>query len=283
MKGKKVITNLLALLLILSLSACFDPEEGCLDVEADNFELSADIDCTGDAETSCVCTYPSISLQIDQVFDKSSFVANQIYQTSTGEFIRITDIQFYISDIQLVLANGEVSATLDTITLTINEGDQVKNNISSDDFQLITSGSQQISSLITSDKSGAFSQLQFSVGIKTPESTTNPTLLNNDSHVLAIDSMYLEEEGYIFNRISVQPDTSSTDNLLIQLTENEGLPRIILDLTDVSKLPGKDISIETLQINHAKWFDGINFADDTQDEVRRKIVTNTTNVFSILP
>jgi len=267
----------------LLFSSCFEPEEGCLDIEANNFELSADRDCSKDAQTSCFCTYPNVSIQIEQVFDKASFIANQAYRISSGEIIRISDIQFYISDIQLILSDGQISATLDTITLTITEEDQVKNNISLDDFHLINPSSQRISSLLTSNKSGAFSQLQFSVGVKTPESTTNPTQINSSSHVLAIDSMYLEQEGYIFNRLLVQPDTNTNERLLIQLTKNDGLQRIILDLSNLNKQPGDDISIETLQINHAKWFDGINFAENTQDEVRRKIVTNTTNVFTILP
>ncbi len=278
-----IVKFLTLLLTIVSLAACFEPEEGCLDIEATNFQLSADRGCSKDAQSSCFCTYPAISLQITQVFDKSTFNTNQVYQTSAGENIRIADIQFYMSDIQLVLADGQVAATLDTITLTITEGDQEKNKISLDDFHLITPNSQRISSLITSDESGEFTQLQFSIGIKSPESTTTPASMKRTNHVLAIDSMYQAPEGYVFNRISLQPDTTSTEKMLIQLREVDGLSRIILDLTPLNKQPGKDISIETLQINHAKWFDGINFAENTQDEVRRKIVTNTTNVFSILP
>jgi len=245
--------------------------------------LSADRDCSKDAQKSCFCSYPNVSLQITQVFDKIPFTTNQAYRTSSGELIRISDIQFYISDVQLISADGQIAATLDTITLTINEENQERNNISLDDFHLITPNSQRISSLLTSNRSGDFSQLQFSVGIKTPESTTSPEQINSSSHVLAIDSMYLEQEGYIFNRLLVQPDTNTNEQLLIQLTKNDGLQRIILDLSNLNKQPGDDISIETLQINHAKWFDGINFAENTQDEVRRKIVTNTTNVFTILP
>jgi len=273
---------ILLLLLLLLLSSCFEPEEGCLDIEASNFELAADRSCSKDASKSCFCTYPKISLQITHVFDKADFSTNQAYRTSSGEYIRIKDIQFYISDIQLVLSDGQIATTLDTVTMTLTENDQLVNKVSLDDFHLIQPTSTSISSLITSNLSGNFSQLQFSVGLKTPENTTAPELVNQSNHVLTIDTMHQENEGYTFNRLLIQSDTSSNEMMVLQLNQTDGLPRVILDIPPTTKQPGKDISIQTLQINHAKWLDGINFAENTQEEIRRKIVTNTTNVFSIL-
>ena len=280
---KIVIINLFLIPIYFLLFSCFEPEEGCLDIEANNFQLAADRDCSKDASDNCFCTYPSVSLKITHVFDKIDFSPNQIYRTNSGEYIRIQDIQFYMSDIQLVLEDNSIVQTLDTITLTVQENGQLQNQVLLDDFHLVNSTTQTINSLVTTNQSGTFSQLQFSIGVKSPANTTNPDQLNQSTHVLSIDSMYIEQEGYIFNRISIQPDTSSAETWLFQFTQADSLSRITCDIPHLpQKQQGKDISIETLQINHAKWFDGINFAENSQSDIRRKIVTNTTNVFTIL-
>lgn len=284
MKKKTSIYKLLIYIICLcSFSSCFQPEEGCLDIEATNFVLAADRNCSKDATASCFCKYPKVSLQIEQVFDKSVFSTNQIYRTTAGDYIQIPNIQFYISDIQLILEDGQIATTLDTITLTLTDNDQLQNKLSFDDFFLIQPQTQQINSLITTNLSGTFSRLQFSVGIKSPENTTTPNQVKRISHPLAIDSLYVENLGYIYNELTIQPDTSLTEVIVVQLTHMDGLQKVILDISPITKQPGKEISIQTLQINHAKWFDGINFVTNSQEEIRRKIVTNTTKVFSILP
>ena len=46
----------LCLYVVLSLTACFEPQEGCTDIAATNFDASADENCT-----DC-CTYPKLQL-----------------------------------------------------------------------------------------------------------------------------------------------------------------------------------------------------------------------------
>ena len=259
-------------------TACFQPEEGCLDIEATNFELSADRDCPeGD---QCACKYPSATLQFEYIFDKSSYLANGIYQNNIGQYFRIQDIQFYISDIQLVRADDLLVPILDTITLTVlNAEAQQEKIVAIDDFQLIR---QQSSATLGSiDKSGIFKALQFSVGVKTPENTTTPDDLTSSSHPLAIDSMYTSTNGYIFNRIVIDRDTNLQETTILQVTKKEGIAKIVLPLSSKEKLSGQAFSLGTLKINHAKWFDGINFVENTNEEMTQKIVTNTTNVFSL--
>lgn len=267
------------------LSACFEPEEGCLDIEANNFQLAADRDCSKDASTSCFCTYPSVSLDLMYVFNDSTFTTDQAYQIGSGEYIKIRDIQFYISDIQLLLEDNQIVHTLDTITLAIRENGTFERQLVLDDFYLIPPPTNQTNlDLITTNRSGTFTQLQFRVGIKPLANTTQPDEVSNTAHVLAIDSLYLEGQGYVFNRLLIQPDTNTTETILVQLTEADSLPKITLNDNMLAiKEQGKDISLGTLQINHARWFDGINFAENSKDEIHRKIALNTINVFTLLP
>ena len=93
--------------------------------------------------------------------------------------------------------------------------------------------------------------------------------------------MFSATEGYIFNRFILNTDTSTVEKTIFEITNEEGVVPIVLDFFPINKEQGKDISIGTLQLNHAKWFDGINFVENTVEEIHSQIVLNTTKVFSI--
>ena len=93
---KTSIISLLFLFCYFLPTSCFEPEEGCLDIEANNFQLAADRDCSKDAPSNCFCTYPSVSLRVVHVFDKLDFRTDTVYRINSGEIIKIRDIQFYI-------------------------------------------------------------------------------------------------------------------------------------------------------------------------------------------
>ena len=270
----------LLLLCCLFFTSCFQPEEGCLDIEASNFALAADRDCVQDDNTvTCPCDYPSLNLVIDHVYNDQPYLLDSIYQNDLGQTFRIEDIQFYISNIRLMRSDSTAVKILDTITLTVSIAGQLEKLVAIDDFKIIQN--QTTVDLGSINTSGTFQQLAFIVGIKEPENTANPEDILRTSHSLLVDSMYTESEGYIFNRFVLNTDTSTMENTILHITNNEGITPIVLDFFPTSKEQGKAFSIDTLQLNHAKWFDGINFDENTVEEMRLKIVTNTTKVFSI--
>jgi len=275
----KKATKLL-LLCFLFFSSCFQPEEGCLDIEATNFALSADRDCVEDDDTStCPCEYPDLNLVIEHVYNDQAFLPDSVYQNNLGQAFRIQDIQFYISDIRLIRSDSVIVSILDTITLTISREGQLEKLVAIDDFKLVNNQTNiNIGSINTS---GSFQQLGFTVGIKAPENTANPEDILRTSHDLLVDSMYSSTEGYIFNRFVLNTDTSTSERTILQITNKEGITPILLDFFPISKEVGKAIPVDTLQLNHAKWFDGINFDENTVEEMRTQIVINTTKVFSI--
>ena len=62
--ARKNITRLAPILLyLLSLTSCFEPQEGCLDISAVNFDASADKDCD---KSGCACIYPKLQVAVDQ-------------------------------------------------------------------------------------------------------------------------------------------------------------------------------------------------------------------------
>ena len=128
----------LFLLCCLFFTSCFQPEEGCLDIEATNFTLSADRDCVQDDNTSdCPCTYPDINLVIEHVYNDQAYLPDSVYQNNLGQTFRIRDIQFYMSDICLIRSDSTVVKILDTITLIVSNGGELEKLVAIDDFTLV--------------------------------------------------------------------------------------------------------------------------------------------------
>ncbi len=279
----------LAVLVIVCIlfTACFQPESGCLDVEATNFELAADEPCDSDnSATSCPCTYPILSFDtMSYVVEKSDYQPNTFYRINS-QFIQIQSIQFYLSGFQFRRTSGEWVGVADTISLAVlNEDNQLETQVFADDFVLVN---QQPSIDMGAIKQhGTFDSLRFVLGIEAPANSTDPDSINRTSHALLESDLHTGDQatGYIFNQLIFFRDTLSSTAITLNITAADFAGQ--LDLMEL-KMPfsyetpiGKDFSLGTLQVDHAKWFDGINFVVDTEAIMIEKIVANTPNVFSV--
>lgn len=273
------------LLLLLTTTGCFQPEGGCLDIEATNFNIAADEPCDADNSVSgCPCTYPNFSLNTDYLFDKIDYEADAIYVVE-GQFIRIDNIQFYLSNFQFRRTSGEWTAVEDTISLgVLNVEGALETQILTDDFVLVERQSRiEIGAI---KESGSFDSLRFTVGVDGLANTVIPDSISNTRHPLAESDMHLgnRNDGYIFNQIILYRDTlSDTDPTILNISKNieNGQLVTVKKSISVKSTIGTNFSLGTLTVNHAKWFDGIKFVTDTDAVMIEKIVANTPNVFSI--
>lgn len=276
----------LAVLVIACLffTTCYQPESGCLDVEAKNFELTADEPCDSDnSATSCPCIYPVLSFdELNYIVEKVDYQPDAFYRIDT-QYIRIQSIQFYLSGFQFRSTSGEWISVEDTISLVVlNDENQLETQLLTDDFLLVN---QQSSIDIGAIKQhGSFDSLRFVVGIETPANSAAPDSITNTSHPLAETDMHTgsQETGYVFNQFIFHRDTlSETTAITINLTAtNSSLMELKMPFSYETPI-GTDFSLGTLQVDHAKWFDGINFVVDTEAIMIEKIVANTPKVFSV--
>lgn len=278
----KILTIGLTLGLI---AGCFQPESGCLDIEATNFQLDADEGCGGDdSETNCPCSYPDLSLAVDFVFDKQAYEHNGFYMIDS-QVVQIRLIRFYLSGFQLIQSDGDTLSVEDTISLVVlNEELELETKLFTDDFQLINQ--QSSINLGEVKESGTLESIRFVVGIEGQANSASPDSISNTRHPLAESDMHTgsQENGYIFNQISLLTDTiNNTGGRVLNISQNINRGQFVEVKKSISvKTPvGESFSLGTLTINQAKWFDGIKFATDTDAIMIEKIVANTPNVFSI--
>lgn len=266
--GWSLVLALCSLLII----ACQDPIEGCLDVEATNYMVSADDPCT-----DC-CTYPTLSLQVFHSFQDSfnfSYDSAYTFEGNVGQFEQVI---FYLSDFRL-LGSSDTLLIADTMSFDIVNGSV---EVLVDDFTIVSRSIGSITYEVGEIRgSGQFDSLSFVVGLSETAATVDAEAVIAD-HPLSVgeDTLWTDIDGYSLNRVIIIPDTTdSTTQRQFDIRGASNLQRITLPFsTDLS--PGFSILVP-IKIDYQKWFSGINFVGETNSDITAEIVSNTTNAFSI--
>lgn len=257
-------------------SSCNDDEEGCLDIQGTNFDVTTDIACN-----SC-CTYPTLSFRTNHVYDSISnnFVINSTYLDAIDSPYLVSAIQYYISDIQLVRADGSEVGVTDILDLTFF--DNTTTSIE-DNFSLIKKsiGSYTPADVGTINTNGSFAKVRFNVGVN---SSANHAVIGSmpDGHALSTqsESMHVDiTEGYIFNKIQIVKDTTTNELTTYEISGDNNLVNVELDYP-ISLESGFDLGL-IVYLDYKKLFDGIDFQNDDENTIQTKIVTNTATAFSI--
>ena len=294
MNAKTQFLFVFTFVIVLLQYSCFEPTEGCLDIEATNFDASAD-----DACLDC-CTYPQLKLSVFHaltsdnwnmtgdscVFHSSDSTFQNISNTSS--IYQLDNMVYYLSDFRLVSSTGEVFQVSDTIQLNILDNAitfEEKDTTVVDDFILVKrlNSSYTIGEFIAP---GLFEKIQFKVGLLPRLNTTNPDTLDS-SHPLAIsrDSMHtgIRNTGYLMQRFEVIRDTMSQPDSYSYSILDPFSNTIEIELDyQFTIQPGFDVTIP-LKVNYSKWLSGIDFAEDEDGDIKAKFVTNTPEAFSIDP
>jgi hypothetical protein len=267
---KFLIAILLFIFLVLLL-ACKEPIEGCLDVDAINYNVAADDPCA-----DC-CNYPGLELQINYQYDSIAFSYDSIYSFS-GFDAQFDKIVFYLSDFQLV-NEAQSLEVIEMIDLEEINGGVI---MVKDDFVLLSPG-RSIRYDIGEIRGGGgtYNLLEFKVGLAAAVTLTDAEA-NPEDHPLSlgIDSLWSFPEGYIYNQVTLVPDTADMNSTrVIDVRGVSNLVQIQLPYElDVSR--GMQISIP-LRVDFREWFSGIDFVGFTDEAIVEKIVTNTPQAFSI--
>lgn len=272
--------------LILFSTACYEDIEGCLDINANNFDVTADVECI-----DC-CNFPTLELSVlhrisdPQLDTFYNLPLNDSITLDSINYFIINDLKFYLSDIQLVKSDGTAIGVTDEIQLINTSETDTISTFVEDNFALISRRSPRASSIGTIIANGDFSGIRFKVGLSETANTANPNLVPTN-HPLFFDEgeMYFNaDSGYVFNRIELLEntllvDTTIVDTTLIEIGLNENLRNIVLDYPFSLSL-GFNTSI-ILQIDYRDWFELIDFQNDSPSTIVTKIMENLPNSFDI--
>ncbi len=259
------------LLFVVLLTSCYERQEGCLDLQATNFDVAADRPCA-----DC-CTYPSLQLSplhrvipADQPDTSFVFSYDSAYAVAPFEqdSFRFQSLFFYLYDFRLKGGEGELEVS-DAFSWYDAAGQK---HTGKDDYVLIDAGSSSRLTIGELRAAGQFDSLIFWVGLP-PEIRQADITRMPAGHPLNFrsDSLNWEEgTGYIPLRLALYRDAGQLQDstvlrvfepLRIGLSANAGAFEVV---------QGSDAVLK-LQFNYLSWLEGADVRNDLPENLEERI------------
>ncbi|MFN0015775.1 MAG: MbnP family protein [Saprospiraceae bacterium] len=268
MKIKPLFAPFLRLLsLVLAFSACYEPREGCLDIEATNFDAAAD--------DNCCCTYPALLLTFQPRFDTQVWKPDTAYQLEPGKWFRIHQAVFYLSDFRLV-QNGAGLQVSDTLGLSVfGTGGDTLRTVFTNDFLLVrrTTANYTVG---TFRPAGAFESVHFRVGVPDAAQRVIPGL-TPEGHPLGLQNEGLwlgPDTGFVALKLVVSRDTLAAtvpDTLLF--SQPDFAPVLVQTNGAFQHESGYDFSFK-LVADFRELFSGVDLSNTDIPAWKARIVAN---------
>lgn len=266
------LISLVVFVILFGQTACFEPQDGCLDEGASNFYPAADNDCC--------CRYPNLVLAVDQVYDTLLYRQDSLFPGLGGHLFRIKSIVFYLSDFQL-FKNGvlyEMGDSTDFKTYDALQNDTITQNLT-DDFTLIrrTPIDNPVAAI---REDGTFDQIRFRLGLN-PEAQTIIPALAPVSHPLYLQKENLYDDGYVFLQAVVVRDSDpATAPDTLNFYQND-LPNFNLEGNGAfTHELGLSFKVN-LSADWAKLFEGVDWINGDISAWKSQIVVNLPSVFTV--
>ncbi len=271
------------LFLSLVFQSCDEASQGCRNINATNYDVTADEDCEDDC-----CQLPELKMQfshkIEQRVGGVDTLVNFTYNTSYILPASITDtfsfqkIKCYFSNFRLIDMEGEEVQVNDRLTIDL-EGDEPDSITIVDDIFLFDAGSANYT-LGEFGEPNTFEGLKFTVGLQSELLTTNPEIAPANSAFTPDSLNYEESVGYIFQNYVFfngvdAPDLA--DSTVFQIFEPV---EINLSTNPFALVSGFDATLR-MTVRYDQLFENIAFETTSISDFREKIVINLPNAITL--
>lgn len=245
------------------LTSCYERQEGCLDINASNYDFTADDPCE-----DC-CSYPTMKISVTHMWGDTFLINNSVYSNDLDQYIKIISSKFYLSDFVLSNSSGnyrieevmEVQDENNTITEVYNDFIFVQSNRVS-----YTVGTFPVSDI--------YDDLSFTMGI-------------NGDYVAADSTKSFVEDNSFFDadlyqhtnfRLDYIIDTISMDTLQLNI-KGESMAKN-LSLNSSFEIPlGRNFTI-SLQAHYDLLLSGLDLNDLESEAQINRLKSNLDHFFS---
>ncbi len=250
---------------VVYLTSCYKHPEGCRDVNAINFDISADKNC----EKEC-CKYPKLSLSADIYYDTIKLDTNIVFANEKGDSLRVANFQMLLSQFQLIDKRNLSHDVHNPINIGVKDEDVVN-------YEIINYNAAKISSTGGSSSLGSFKLLDdysgiiFNFGIDSIVNHSKPDKIAVNSPIYPKkDSIYdYSQQEYYFLKFAIDINGNELKEYLVKgdkyLTKFE-----LLNNFDLKERKNHTIRMRVDLKNTLKNFD----ADNTQGEFLNKFLLN---------
>ncbi len=257
---------------VVYFSSCYKHPEGCRDVNAINFDISADKDC----EKEC-CRYPKLSLSADIYYDTIKLDTNTVFVNELGDSLRIMNFQMLLSQFQLIDQQNLIHDLYNAVTIGLKGEDAAII------YETINYNAAKISSTGGSSSLGVFKLLAdysgmiFNFGIDSIVNHSKPDkIVVNSPLYPKKDSIYdYSQQEYYFLKFAIVINGNQSREYFVKgdkyLTKFE-----LLNNFNLNERKNHSIKMKIDLKNTLQNFD----ADNTQDEFMQKFLSNLKSSIS---
>lgn len=269
--------NRLLLLALCLLPACYEPVEGCLDIEAVNFDAAAD--------KNCCCEYPRLILEVEQQFDTLPWRPDSVYQLLSGERFRLKSVAFYLSEFRLYRGGAAFRTTggIDLPVFGPASGDTLEQNFIND-FALVRRSPLEYA-VGAFPEGGLFDRAEILLGLPDDAQRVVPSKAPA-GHPLAaqLEKLWLDRDrGFVALQLVFTRDTvAATIPDTLNFARPDFASFLIDDTGSFRHESGYDFRI-SLIADYRELFRNVQLSAGDPAAWKTQIVANLPNVFRVLP
>ncbi len=237
--------------LILVMMSCIEPEEGCLDPLASNYEVAADVDCC--------CSYPVMNVNVLHVYDSSVISRSQRLGGGLDPVLFVHDYAMFLSDFAV---HDTTTGSWRTVRSEI-EMDTDAGMISRLHDLLVTSG-QDRRVLGEFVQPSSFDSLRFRLGLPVD---LQSWIADEEDEIFgsAASDLVNQIGGYDGATLVWSRDSLSRDTLVFSSLESSELISIPIQ-EDVSRGSNIDLSIS---LDYQRLFEGLESTMSSDEQMHR--------------
>lgn len=268
MVNAKGIKWVVLTLIVLVNWQCYEHEEGCMDVRAENYSVESDKPCE-----DC-CKYPDLILEVMHRFEEEEVDTNFIFSLGNDSF-RIRSLNFYLSDIAFSKGQDDEKSIEESIAI-------LPQDASTDQFESVIFPVVKINITRTSAYNiGSFKYadiydaMHLDFGIRERINHANMQQIPSSNALYQNqDSMYINQtDGFYFLKMTISYIGETEKN--IQIFGDASLIPLIFD--QEFDFSAREDRVLSLTVNYAEWFKNIDFLIDSEASVIQKLKSNLEN------
>jgi hypothetical protein len=259
-------------LLMLSNWHCYEHEEGCKDVRATNYSVSADDPCE-----DC-CKYPPLILQFSHVRGQETIDTNYIWESPRP--FRIRSLNFYLSGFTLEEGQIHDDVSIEE-TIEILPMDAPDQNYLPVVFPVakINLGRTSSYTLGTFRHADVYGGLRLDFGL---EETVNHARMDRIPGSSALyqnqDSMYINQEsGFYFLKMDLDFPDEDEKNIRILGDAH----RISLNFMQDFDFSERENRVFSLTLDYEQWFESVDFWNEPEEMIVAKLLNNLEKAMTI--
>jgi len=249
----------------LTCIGCYEPVNGCLNPEAENYSALADEQCD-----DC-CEFPDLSLRFIPLFEDTTFVQDDTIFDAFGNQFKLDQFEFFLENVRLVSSDGETKI-LDSLSYLDASGSVERLN----DIIVFSFGKTSYN-VGNFNAVKTFTAIRFDVGLNIM-GLDFESLPTGNPLIALEDSLYIDDAFYS-SQLDILTGTSFNDTMTVSCS----WPIIALELEfeePVTSLIGQDLAV-TIPFEMSKWIMGINVILDTPEEICAKLQSNVSLAFGL--